>query len=144
MGSSPRLFGLGSRQDGKRFPGCLKSRARPSLSRRWSFFMEQNWNSMNEQRSFRIYLVILALCLISGNLVILPGRNVASLSAPERFSVEAENESLLDECEPEEAFLLAAIIGAISADLFFSKPRIKNLDFQTTYFSPASPPPRHS
>jgi hypothetical protein len=38
MGSSPRSgFGLGSRHDGKRFPGCLDVSARPSPVRRWSF-----------------------------------------------------------------------------------------------------------
>jgi hypothetical protein len=30
MGSSARLFRVNSRQDGKRFPGCLKENARPS------------------------------------------------------------------------------------------------------------------
>ena len=32
MGSSARFFRVDSRQDGKRFPGCLSESARPSLS----------------------------------------------------------------------------------------------------------------
>jgi hypothetical protein len=29
---------MGSRHDGKRFPGCLEKSARPSPSKRWSFY----------------------------------------------------------------------------------------------------------
>ncbi len=31
-GVAAQLFGMGSRQDGNKFPGCLKENARPSLS----------------------------------------------------------------------------------------------------------------
>ena len=42
MGSSHPLLGIGGHQHGKKFPGCLKLRARPSHLLRWSFCYQYN------------------------------------------------------------------------------------------------------
>ena len=99
---------------------------------------------MIKQRSSRISLVTLILFLCLGSLVILPMLNVVGISVPEISGGDLENYNLLDQVEFNEELLIGTIIGTTIADLFFSKPRPMNLDFQIAYLSPVSPPPKHS
>jgi len=99
---------------------------------------------MTKQCSSRISLVTLILCLCLGNLVILPFLNVVGLSLPKISEVDLENYKLLDQVEFDEEFFIGTIIGKTIADLFFSKSRPMNLDFQTACLSPVPPPPKHS
>jgi hypothetical protein len=74
----------------------------------------------------------------------MPILNVVGLSVPEISGVDLGNYNLLDQVESDEEFIIGTINGTTIADLFFSKSRLMNLDFQTAYLSPVSPPPKHS
>ena len=96
------------------------------------------------QRSSRISLVTLILCLCLGSLVILPMLNAVVLSVPKISEVDLENYSLLDQVEFDEEFFIGTVIGKTIAAQFLSKSRPMNLDFQTASLSPVSPPPKHA
>jgi hypothetical protein len=89
-------------------------------------------------------LVTLILCLCLGSLVILPMLNVIGLSGSEIYLNDIENYNLLDQVEFDEEFFILTIIGSTLADIYFSKSRLMNLDFQTAYLSPVFPPPKYA
>jgi hypothetical protein len=89
-------------------------------------------------------LVILILCLCLGSLVIQPLLVASGLSVLEISGVDLGNFNLLDHIELDEEFFTGTSVGTTIADIFFSKSRPMNLDFQTACLSPVSPPPKHS
>jgi hypothetical protein len=99
---------------------------------------------MIKPRCSRISLITLLLWLCLGSLAIPPMLNVVVLSAPEISGVDLGNYNLFDQVEFEEEIFVGTIIGAMIAFQFFSKSRLMNLDFQTAYLSPVSPPPKNS
>jgi len=101
-------------------------------------------HQMSKQRSSRISLVTLVLCLCLGSVAILPMLNVVGLSVPEISGVDLGNYNLLDQVEFDEEFLIGTNIGITITGLFFSKSRPMNLDFRAACLSPVSPPPKHS
>ncbi|MCX6057481.1 MAG: hypothetical protein NTW69_04935 [Chloroflexi bacterium] len=98
---------------------------------------------MINQRNFRISLATLILCFCLGSLAILPFIQVG-LFVPEIFEVDAENYNLFEHAEFDGDFIVVSTNGAEIADLNFSKYRPMNLDFQSAYLSPGSPPPKKS
>ena len=103
----------------------------------------RNASIMINQRNSQISLVTLILCLCLGSLVILPFVQV-SPSAPEISGIDAENYNLFDHAEFDSDFIVISIVGAAIAALNFSISRSMNLDFQSTFLSPVSPPPKSS
>ena len=59
-------------------------------------------------------------------------------------AVDSENYNLFDQAEFDEELIIATVINAAVADIISSKSRPADLDFQTSYLSPVSPPPKHS
>jgi hypothetical protein len=140
MGSSARLFRVDSRQDGKRFPGCLKENARPSPCIGGGLFILEVLlavSKMLNQLGFRITLATLAFCLCLGSQAVLPMSNVVGASLLEVSEID------FDQTEFEED-LLATMVAATIAGLIFSKSGLMNLDFQTANLLPVSPPPKHT
>jgi hypothetical protein len=70
--------------------------------------------------------------------------NISGLSVLEISRVDLGNYNLLDQVEFDEEFFILTIIGTTIADVFFLKSRLMNLDFQTDYSSPVSPPPKYA
>ncbi len=99
---------------------------------------------MINRRSSRLSLVALILCLCLGSLVILPMLNAAGLSVPEISGVDVGNYNLHDQVEFDDEFFIITINDTTITDLFLSKPRPMNLEFQTAYLPPVSPPPKYS
>jgi hypothetical protein len=99
---------------------------------------------MIKQRSSRISLVTVIFCLCLGSLVILPMLNAFGLSVMGISGIDIENNYLLDQVEFDEDYFILAIIGTTLVDIFFSKSRLMNLDFQTAYLSPVFPPPKYT
>jgi hypothetical protein len=160
---------MDSRQYGKKFPGCLKENARPSLSRRWSFYLDkpvkkpatklsgseskQNWPLLNRVQirskmvklhSSEISLLSLILCLCLGSLVSLPIFNAVGAPAIEISEVNPESFNLFNQAEFDEEFSILTIVSATTAGLVFSKLKPINLAFQTIYLLPHFPPPKHT
>jgi hypothetical protein len=98
---------------------------------------------MINQHNFRISLVSLILCLCLSSLVIFPFTQVNSPTS-EISGIDAENYTLFDHAEFDVDIFILSIIGAAIAALNFSKSRPMNLDFQSTFLSPVSPPPKSS
>jgi len=98
---------------------------------------------MINQRTSRISFATLILCLCLGSLVILPFIQVGP-SAPGISGIDAENFNLFDHAEFDGDIFVISIVGAAIAELNSLKPRSINLDFQSTSFPPASPPPNPS
>lgn len=65
-------------------------------------------------------------------------------SVPEISGIEAENYNLFDHADFDDGFFVISIVGAVIAELIYSKSRPMNLDFQSTSLSPVSPPPKPS
>ena len=92
---------------------------------------------MLNQLCFRIILATLAFCLCFGSQAILPMSNAVGLSVLDVSEID------FDQNEFEED-LLATIVTTAITGLIFSKYGSINLDFQTTCFSPVSPPPKYT
>jgi len=91
-GVAAQRFGISSRQYGKKFPGCLRSKARPSLSLKALvfFYMIKHYLS-------QVSIVTLLICLCMGSLVALPMDNLAGISGLELFEIEIENDNRADD-----------------------------------------------
>jgi hypothetical protein len=146
---------LDSRQDGKKFPGCLKKTVRDHrfLLALVSFILvtdaslhEKNMKprTMAIQRSSRISLAIFIICLCFGSLVVLPMMNAFSLAAAEISGVGAGNNDPSDQAGLDDEFLFEPMAGVIIARFIFSKFGPMNLDFQTVCLAPVSPPPKYA
>ena len=98
---------------------------------------------MVTQRSSRISLVILVICLCLGSLADLPMVSAFGPSALELSEAGAENNDPSSQIEFDEDFLLETIAGVINAQLIFSKYGQANLGFQTACLAPVSPPPKY-
>jgi hypothetical protein len=78
MGSShPNFIGTSSRHDGKKFPGCLKENARPSLSIALVFFYFGNGGVMKTQFVF----FVIDFMLVSAYLLVLIRQNMRKIFA---------------------------------------------------------------
>jgi hypothetical protein len=97
---------------------------------------------MVTQRSSRISLAILIICLCLGSLVAMPVINAFGPSALEISDVSAENNDSSNLTEFDEDFLLEAIMGVTNAHLIFSNCRQANLGFQIACPAPVFPPPK--
>ncbi len=129
---------MDSRQDGKRFPGCLKENARPSPFGDGLFILKVlSIQKMVKQLGFRFSLAILAFCLCLGSQAILPMSSVVGVSVLEVSEID------FDQTEFEEE-LMVAIVAATIAGLIFLKYGSMNLDFQTANLLPVFPPPKHT
>jgi hypothetical protein len=131
---------MDSRQDGKRFPGCLKEIARPSLSVSVGLFVLPRLRrascSMINLRTSRLFLVILMLCLcVSTQFVQFANQAVG---IPTSEMAEAD----FNETDFEEDFLFETTSNAILSGLIFPKLGLQNLDFQVICLSPVAPPPK--
>jgi hypothetical protein len=130
-----------SRQDGKRFPGCLKEIARPSPYLGDGLFvlniLSIASNKMIKQLCFRITLATFALCLCLGSQAVLPIFNVDGVPLLNVAEIDFE------QTEFEEDFL-TTIIAEKNIDRMFSKPRHMNLEFQASCVVPVFSPPKHA
>ena len=99
---------------------------------------------MIRQRSSRIPLETLILCLCLGGLVISPMFGIIRVSVPGIYGIDLENYNLLEQIEFDEEFLIDAIHGLALVGLFFLKFKPMHLDFRTACLSPIAPPPKRS
>jgi hypothetical protein len=100
--------------------------------------------AMIQQRSFRVSLATLLLCLCVGSLMILPMTQGASLSMVQISEADPASCDLLDQAEFDEESFVAPIAGAAPMFRILSRFGPSSLHFQTASLSPASPPPKHS
>jgi hypothetical protein len=100
-------------------------------------------STMINQRNSRSSFATLILCLCLGSLVVLPFIQT-SPSMPELFGVDAGNYNLFDQAEFDFDLFVISIVGVAIAELYYSKPRPMNLDFESTSLLPVSPPPKPS
>ena len=96
------------------------------------------------QRSSRVFLAILVICLCLGGLAAMPMINAFNPSIWEISEVDTENNNPSSQTEFDEDFLFKTIVGDINAHLIFSKYGQANLGFQTACVAPVSPPPKYA
>ena len=99
---------------------------------------------MANKLSSRIFLVSLIVCLCLSSLIILPMINVAGLFVPEISEADPETYNLFDQSDFDEEYFIVLVLCVTATGLIFSRSRPMDLDFQSAYLSPDSPPPKHS
>ena len=82
------------------------------------------------------------LCLCLGSLFILPMLFAVGMSVPNIPVIDLENSSEFDESEFDDDFFVLAVVELKVAASIFSRFRAINLDFQSAFLAPDSPPPK--
>lgn len=99
-------------------------------------------SEMIKQYASRIPWITLVLYLCLGSLVLLPVLLIVGTSTPSIHAIDLENSSSFDSSEFDDDFFVLLVGELTIAVSIFSKFRGINLDFQSAFLSPDSPPPR--
>lgn len=99
-------------------------------------------SEMIKQYASRISWITLVLYLCLGSLVLLPVLLIVGTSTPSIQAIDLENSSSFDPSEFDDDFFVLLVGELTIAVSIFSKFRGINLDFQSAFLSPDSPPPR--
>jgi hypothetical protein len=104
--------------------------------------MKRIASDMIKQYPARSPWITLILCLCLCSLVISPPLFVAGMSMPDIYGIDFDNSSGFDASEFDDDLSVLPVVDLTIADMIFSRFGSTNLDFQSPFLLPDSPPPK--